>query len=198
MSYCFLIKKARARGENERKWEGAVGVNVPLRTRCLLAVHPSSPGAGRLDPFLPRMGAASLPHSLSQEHPPPTLLWELFSAPFPLQALSSPSEPSAILHIIRAGIKYNCVWKVQKSKLALGIFSVSPVELKTGVSLKRYVFRAAGVLICKAHYSNKTLKQSSISQCSGPVSSLALASPARVFLSSFRAQSWDLSIGVWT
>ena len=127
------------------------------------------------------------------------LLWELFSAPFPLQALRSPSELSVILHIILAGIKYNCVWKVQKSKLPLGIFfSVSPVELKTSVSLKRYVFQAAGVLICKAHYSNKTLKQSSISQSSGPVSTPAPASPAIVFLSSFRAQSQDLSIDIWT
>lgn len=40
-----------------------------------------------------------------------------------------------------------------------GFFPVSPVELKTSVSLKRYVFQAAGVLICKAHYSNKTLKR---------------------------------------
>lgn len=84
----------------------------------------------------------------------------MFSAPFPPRALSSPSELSVVFPIILAGIKYNCVWKVQKSKLPLGIFSpVSPVELKTGVSLNRYVFQAAGVLICKAHYSNKTLKR---------------------------------------
>lgn len=123
---------------------------------------------------------------------------ELFSAPFPLQSLSSPSELSAIFHIILAGIKYNCVWKVQKSKLPWGIVPVSPVELKTGVSLKRYVFQAAGVLICKAHYSNKTLKQPSMSQPSRPVSTPAPSSPSVGFLSSFRAQSQDLSIDILT
>lgn len=77
-----------------------------------------------------------------------------------------------------------------------GFFPISLVELKTGVSLKRYVFQAAGVLICKAHYSNKTLKQSSISQCSQPVSTPAPVSLTIGFLSSFRAQSQDLSIDI--
>lgn len=79
-----------------------------------------------------------------------------------------------------------------------GFFPISPVELKTGVSLKRYVFQAAGVLICKAYYSNKTLKQSSISQCSRPVPTPVPTSPSIGFLSSFRAQSQDLSIDILT
>lgn len=166
----------------------------------LWAARPSLPAGREMaqDPIRCHWDQSSPSHSLSWE-PSLPLYCELFSAPFPLQALSSPSERSAIFPIILAGIKYNCVWKVQKSKLPLGTsFPVSPVELKTGVSLKSYVFQAAGVLICKAHYSNKTLKQSSISQCSRPVSTPAPTSPTIGFLSSFRAQSQDLSIDILT
>lgn len=54
------------------------------------------------------------------------------------------------------------------------------------------------MLICKAHYSNKTLKPSSISQCSQSVSTPAPTSPTLGFLSSFRAQSQDLSVDILT
>lgn len=38
------------------------------------------------------------------------------------------------------------------------------------MSLEKYVFQAAGVLICKAHYSNETLKWPSIKQSFYPAS----------------------------
>lgn len=187
------VREGRNSGSNSSSWG-------PRWCVCGLPTPPS-PQAVReaaQDPIRCHWDQNSPSRCLSWE-PSLPLYCELFSAPFPLQALSSPSERSAIFHIILAGIKYNCVWKVQKSKLPLGIpFPISPVELKTGVSLKSYVFQAAGVLICKAHYSNKTLKQSSISYCSRPVSTPAPTLPTIGFLSSFRAQSQDLSIDILT
>lgn len=82
-------------------------------------------------PFLPMsreivwtaLGVIQIRAAFLSLEPSVPLHSELFSAPFPLQALRSPSELSAIFHIILARIKYNCVCKVQKSKLPLGIFS---------------------------------------------------------------------------
>lgn len=48
------------------------------------------------------------------------------------------------------------------------------------MSLEKYVFQAAGVLICKAHYSNETLKWPSIKQSLYPCLPLGLYSPHQV------------------
>lgn len=124
---------------------------------------------------------AELPATTAAAHQPLTGLTQgrflLHSLPRPLGI----PPPRALFFVIPAGIKDGCSRQAPRSPLPSG--TVCPHHLSAREPARpweKYVFRACGVLICKAHYSKETLKWPSVKQSLSPCLPLGPSSPRQV------------------
>lgn len=130
---------------------------------------------------VPSRGWQALRATAAAHQPLAGLTQGRFLLHFLPQPPDSLSKLSVFFFIIPAGIEYDCSHKELRLQLPSGL--VCPHHLsdqEACMSLEKYVFQAAGVLICKAHYSNKTLKWPSIEQSLYPCLPLSLYSPRQV------------------